>query len=202
MKKLAGWIFAVLALLSPAAIAAPVIGQPAPAFSATDTAGQTVSLDSLKGKTVVLEWSNHQCPFVKKFYGSGTMQQLQQDATKDGVVWVTVISSAPGKQGHVTAAEANELTTSRKAAPTHVVLDESGAIGRLYAAKTTPHMFVIDSQGVLRYQGAIDDKPSTKQEDIADAKNYVTAALADLKAGRPVAESNTKSYGCSVKYGE
>lgn len=202
MKKLAGWLFAVMALISPASHASPVIGQPAPAFSATDTAGQPVSLDSLKGKTVVLEWSNHQCPFVKKFYDSGTMQQLQQAATKDGVVWVTVISSAPGKQGNVTAAEANVLTTSRKAAPTHVVLDENGTIGRLYAAKTTPHMFVIDGQGVLRYQGAIDDKPSTKPEDIAGAKNYVTAALADLKAGRPVAQPNTKSYGCSVKYGE
>lgn len=202
MKKLAGWLFAVIALLSPAANAAPIIGQPAPAFSVTDTAGQSVSLDSLKGKTVVLEWSNHECPFVKKFYGSGTMQQLQQDATKDGVVWVTVISSAPGKQGHVTPAEANELTTSRKASPTHVVLDETGSIGRLYAAKTTPHMFVIDSAGVLRYQGAIDDKPSTKPEDIAGAKNFVTAALADLKAGRPVTQANTKPYGCSVKYGE
>jgi peroxiredoxin len=202
MKKTLGLLFTCVLWLAAPAQAAPIIGQPAPAFTATDTKGQPVSLASLKGKTVVLEWSNHECPFVKKFYGAGKMQELQRQAAVDGVVWVTVISSAPGKQGNVSAKDADELTTSRQAAPAHVILDESGNIGRLYAAKTTPHMFVIDGQGVLRYQGGIDDKPSTKPEDIASANNYVTAALADLKAGRAVAQANTKPYGCSVKYGE
>src|SRR5262249_26228958 len=150
---------AAVALLSSAALAEPTIGQPAPAFTAVDSNGKSHSLSEFKGRTVVLEWTNDGCPYVGKHYNSGNMQKLQQEATGAGVVWLSVISSAPGKQGYVTGAEANTLTTSRNAHPTAVLLDPTGAIGRDYEAQTTPHMFVIDKTGVLRYMGAIDDKP-------------------------------------------
>jgi peroxiredoxin len=199
MKALLLMTLALLPL-STAAMAAPEIGKPAPEFMANDTNGKHVMLSELKGKTVVLEWTNHECPFVVKHYGSGNMQALQAEATKDGVVWVSIVSSAKDKEGNVTAEAANKLIADQKAVPSHKILDESGEIGKLYAAKTTPHMFVIDKNGVLVYQGAIDDKSGFDQEEVKTAKNYVRAALADLKAEKPVEVSSTKPYGCGVKY--
>ena len=179
--------------------AAPVIGQPAPNFSAPDADGKTRSLSQHRGKTVVLEWTNHDCPYVKKHY-SGNMQALQRDATRDGVVWLSVVSSAPGQQGYITGAQAKQLTASRNAAPTAVLLDPSGAVGRLYGAKTTPHMFVVNPQGRLVYAGGIDDVASNKVEDLQRAKPLVRLALADVKAGRKVAIPASRPYGCAVKY--
>jgi peroxiredoxin len=195
-----------LALLSGAlvltapAVAAPEIGKPAPDFTATDSNGKTVKLSDQHGKIVVLEWTNHDCPFVKKHYGSGNMQALQKEASQQGIVWWSVISSAPGKQGHVTPQEANELTSSRKAAPSAVLLDPEGSVGRLYSARTTPHMYIIDTQGRLVYRGAIDDKPSTNPADVATANNYVRTALQAVQQGQSVEPAVTQPYGCSVKY--
>ena len=201
MRLLVSFVCSLATLLyAITAQAAVAVGSPAPEFSATTTQGEPLSLSSLKGKTVVLEWTNHQCPFVRKYYDKGHMQQLQKDATAAGVVWVSINSSAAGKEGHIDAARANELTKERGAAPSHVVLDEKGDIGRLYGAKTTPHMFVIDPKGSLVYMGAIDSKPSANTDDIAAATNYVTAALAALKSGKAVEPSSTQPYGCSVKY--
>ncbi|MGE0700138.1 MAG: thioredoxin family protein [Hyphomicrobiaceae bacterium] len=177
-------------------------GKPAPDFTATDTTGKPVSLAALKGKTVVLEWTNDGCPYVGKHYGSGTMQKLQTDATSKGVVWLTVISSAPGTQGYVKGLEADKLTADRKAAPTAVLLDPKGDLGRLYGASTTPHMFVIDGAGMLRYMGAIDDKPSSSKSSLQGARPYVREALDALAAGQPVKLASTRPYGCSVKYAE
>lgn len=190
-----------LAVFASSALAAPQIGESAPDFTGTDSQGQTVQLSSLRGKTVILEWTNHECPYVKKHY-NGNMQSLQKAATADGAVWLTIISSAPGKQGHVSGEEADALSTSRQATPSHVILDENGAIGRLYDAKTTPHLFVINTEGVLVYAGGIDDKPTSKVEDIAKATNFVRAALADLKLGRDVVTPISRPYGCSIKYAE
>ncbi|MDX2157395.1 MAG: thioredoxin family protein [Hyphomicrobiaceae bacterium] len=175
-------------------------GKPAPDFTATDSAGKPITLSALKGKTVVLEWTNHECPYVAKHYGTGTMQQLQKDATAKGIVWLTVISSAPGSQGYVQGLEADKLTTDRKAAPTAVLLDAAGKVGRLYGATTTPHMFVVDASGTIAYMGGIDDKPSTSPETIKGARPYVREALDALAAGTPVKTASTRPYGCSVKY--
>lgn len=177
------------------------VGAAAPAFTATDSNGKTHNLGDFKGKTVVLEWTNDQCPFVRKHYGSNNMQKLQQEATDKGVVWLSVISSAPGQQGHINGPQANELTKSRNASPTAVLLDPDGEIGRLFAARTTPHMFVIDAQGVLQYAGAIDDKPTSNPADVATANNYVRSALDSVLAGQPVQVATSQPYGCSVKYG-
>jgi peroxiredoxin len=193
---------ALLASTATPAVAAPTVGQPAPAFSAKDTHGKTRSLAEFRGKRVVLEWHNQGCPFVVKHYESGNMQKLQQKLTADGVVWLTIISSAPGKQGHVTAADADAYVAEQKAAPTAVLLDEDGNVGKAYGAKTTPHMFVVDEKGVLVYAGAIDDKPTTDKADVDAAKNHVLAAYDDLKAGKPVGLASTAPYGCSVKYGD
>jgi len=195
----------ILAGLLTAALAAPVqaapeVGKPAPAFSGPDTKGRTWSLSDMKGTPVILEWTNHDCPYVRKHYGSGNMQALQREAADAGYVWLSVISSAPGKQGHVTAAEADELTASRDAAPTAVLLDEGGDIGRAYGAKTTPHMFVIDADGILVYMGGIDDRPTTDPGDIEGADNYVRMAMSDMAAGRSVGTPVSRPYGCSVKY--
>lgn len=176
------------------------IGKPAPAFSAVDSIGQTVTLQEFAGKIVVLEWTNHDCPFVKKYYNGGAMQTLQADATAKGVVWLTIISSAKGEQGYVSGEEANALSQNRRAVPTHVLLDPEGKVGRAYGAKTTPHMFVIDQKGVLVYAGAIDDQPNTTG-DPQTARIYVREVLAALEAGKPVEVSSTPPYGCSVKYG-
>jgi peroxiredoxin len=193
-------LLAASALAAPAA-AAPVVGQPAPAFTAVDAAGKARSLSEFKGKTVVLEWTNEGCPYVRKHYDSRNMQSLQSAATKDGVAWLTIVSSAPGMQGYLTAATAKAWKAREKAAPTDVLLDPKGVVGRAYEAKTTPHMYVIDKTGKLVYMGGIDDRPSSDPDSLKGAKNYVVAALADVKAGRPVAQATTRPYGCSVKYG-
>ena len=170
-------------------------------MTVTDSNGVEHNLADFAGKNVVLEWTNHGCPYVKKHYNTDNMQALQKQAAADDVVWLSVVSSAPGKQGYVSGEEANELTTSRGAAPTAVVLDETGVAGKTFAAKTTPHMYVIDGEGTLVYQGAIDDNPSSNPATVEGAKNYVTQALAEVAAGQPVSEATTKPYGCSVKYG-
>ena len=176
------------------------VGQPAPDFTGQGSDGKTYHLSDLKGRFVVLEWHNQGCPFVRKHYDSGNMQRLQEQWTVKGVVWLTVISSAPGKQGYVTASEENGYLKRMKAYPTAAILDPDGTIGHLYGAKTTPHMFVIDRAGTLIYAGAIDDRPSTDPEDVKGADNYVTDALVSAMANRPVRISNTNSYGCSIKY--
>ena len=176
------------------------IGRPAPDFTGQDADGRSVKLSDLKGQTVVLEWSNHDCPYVVKHYSSGTMQAVQKDAMRDGVVWLTIISSAPGEEGNVTAAQANQLTRSRNAAPSNVVLDPEGRIARQYEARTTPHMFIVDKAGLLQYMGGIDDKPTASTRDLAGARPYVRLALAALAKGEKVAEAITRPYGCSVKY--
>jgi peroxiredoxin len=176
------------------------VNAPAPEFSATDSNGKTQTLGAYKGKIVVLEWTNNGCPFVGKHYGSGNMQSLQKKYTGQGVVWLTVVSSAPGTQGYVNAEEANRDTKTRGAAPSAVLLDPKGALGHLYGAQATPHMYVIDTEGRLVYMGAIDDIPSADPSDIAHAKNYVVAAIDAIKAGQRVGVPATKAYGCSVKY--
>lgn len=198
--RLRSLLVLVLALVPATATAAPRIGAPAPAFSLTGSDGKTWSLAAQKGKYVVLEWSNHDCPFVQKHYKSGNMQALQKELTGQGAIWLTVISSAPGKQGHVDAATANHLTSARGAAPTAVLLDPSGEAGRAYDARTTPHMFVIDPRGMLIYMGGIDSIPSSDVDDIAGATPYVKVAFAEARAGKPVTNASTRPYGCSVKY--
>jgi len=193
---------ACLLLLTPAldAHAAAIVGEPAPALEARDADGKTVRLDAYKGKYVVLEWVNRQCPFVRKHYGSGNMQSLQKKYTEKGVVWLSVCSSAPGKQGYVQGPEAKEWMAEEKAAPTDFLLDPKGKVGKAYGAKTTPHIFVIDPKGKVVYNGAIDDKPSTDREDIETARNYLSAALDASMAGKKVEVAATQPYGCSVKY--
>ncbi len=149
---------------------------------------------------MILEWTNHDCPYVRKHYNSGNMQQQQQAATEQGAVWLSIISSAPGKQGHVTPAQADALTVQRNAAPSAVIIDEKGAIGRLYGAKTTPHMYIIDADGKLVYMGGIDSIASSNPADIEKATQYVPAALAQVVNGEPVMPGVTRPYGCSVKY--
>lgn len=175
-------------------------GEPAPAFTLTDINGQTHSLSDYKGKTVVLEWVNPECPFVRKHYESGNMPALQKEAEADGVVWISINSAAPGKQGDFAPAEVKSWMGRVGAAPTVYARDPKGELGHLYGAKTTPHMFVITPAGELVYDGAIDSIRSADKSDIAKAQNYVKTALADVKAGQPVAKANTQPYGCSVKY--
>ena len=177
-----------------------VVGSPAPDFSVMDTGGDVRSLAALHGTYVVLEWFNPDCPFVRKHYDSGNMQRLQWHYTSQGVVWLTVDSSAPGKQGHLSADEADAIREQKYLGATAILLDPEGTLGRLYGAKTTPHMFVISPEGVLLYAGAIDDRPSTDPKDLAGATNYVEEALDHAMAGTPVPVQETKSYGCSVKY--
>ncbi|KQT80621.1 thioredoxin family protein [Methylobacterium sp. Leaf466] len=191
---------ALLTLPFAAKAAGPQIGKSAPVFTATDADGKAVRLSDYAGKTVVLEWTNHDCPFVKKMYGGQAMQALQKKWTEAGVVWLTVISSAPGEQGAVEGQEANRLTQERGAAPTAVVLDTTGTVGKAYDARTTPQMVVITGDGTLVYNGAIDDKPTANLDDLKTAKNYVDAALTEVAAGKPVSVKTSKPYGCSVKY--
>jgi peroxiredoxin len=190
----------VMAFTPSHANAAPVVGEPAPNFTAVDTNGVEHSLSDFKGKNVVLEWSNHECPFVVKHYEPGNMQKLQKEATENGTIWLTIVSSAEGKQGSTTAAEANKIMEEVGAMSTARFLDPTGEIGKLYEAKTTPHMFVIDKEGTLAYAGAIDSDSSFSQESIKGATNYVTDALAALEAGEEIKVTSTKPYGCSVKY--
>ena len=182
------------------AAANAVVGSPAPNFSAKDIEGKTQTLDALRGRVVVLEWVNPECPFVRKHYGSGNMQHLQQKWTTQGVVWLSVNSSAAGKQGHLTPTTAKEFLAAQRAAPTQMLLDPDGVVGRLYGAKTTPHVFIIDQRGMLVYAGAIDDTPSTNPADIEGATNYVERALGEVMAKKAVSISETRSYGCAVKY--
>ncbi|HKP97156.1 MAG TPA: thioredoxin family protein, partial [Fibrobacteria bacterium] len=183
-----------------AAATAPRPGALAPDFSLPDAAGKSHSLSEYRGKWVVLEWVNYDCPFVKKHYGSGNMQALQKASREKGAVWLSINSSAPGKQGHFEGRELAKRMADLKAQPDAYLLDPDGKVGRAYQAKTTPSMFVIDPDGKVIYAGAIDDKPSTDQEDIAGARNYVQAALDAGLAGKPVATASTTSYGCGVKY--
>ena len=192
---------AFAASLAGPATAAPLLGQPAPAFKATDASGKTRSLAEFRGKTVVLEWTNSGCPYVQKHYNAGAMQKLQSQATRDGVVWLTVVSSAPGMQGFLTPAAAKAWKSNLGAGAADVLLDPKGAVGRAYDARTTPHMYIVDKAGALVYMGGIDDQPSADPESLKGARNFVTAALADIKAGRVVAQAATRPYGCSVKYG-
>ena len=185
-----------------AAHAAAEIGQPAPAFTAQGADGKSVSLASFKGKTVVLEWTNHECPFVVKHYESGNIPQLQKEFTAKGVVWLQVISSAPDKQGHVDGPSAIKINGFRNATPSGVVLDPDGKIGKTYGAQTTPQLFIVDPAGQLVYKGGIDSIPSASKNDIAKADNYVKLAFADLAGGRKVAHASTKPYGCSIKYAD
>ncbi len=206
MKKLSRqwvWHCAVVSLLLLAtslSSAAVRTGKAAPDFTLPGSDGESYTLSDYQGKKVILEWTNHGCPYVQKHYDSGNMQALQQEMTEQGIVWLSVISSRPNSQGYVEAEEANELTVSRKANPSAILLDPEGDVGRLYGAKTTPHMYIINEQGELVYQGAIDDKPSARPSSLKGAKNYVRAALADVSSGRPVKMAETTPYGCSVKY--
>lgn len=191
------------AMIAFSANAAPITGEAAPGFNNAVTAsGDTISLSDFAGQTVVMEWTNHDCPFVKKHYAEpvSNMQTLQSDATADGTVWIQVISSAPGKQGYLEADAAAAKNAERGAAPSYIILDPSGDIGRAYDAKTTPHMYVIKGDGELAYEGAIDSIRSARVSDIADATNYVTAALTSVAAGSALEVTNSKPYGCSVKY--
>ena len=194
------------ALLLAAGVTAPAwakvaVGEPAPDFSLTDSNGKTQTLSQYKGKIVVLEWNNPECPFVGKHYGGGNMQKQQADATAAGVVWLTINSGAEGKQGDLDGAGANAYIAKVGARQTAYLLDPAGSAGHAYGAKTTPHMFVIDQQGVLRYMGGIDSIASTDKDDLAKAKQYVPQVLAELKAGKAVSVTTSQPYGCSVKYG-
>ena len=191
---------AMLALSAPAFAMGYTTGDAVADMQVTDSNGVVHNLNDFAGKTVVLEWTNDGCPYVKKHYNTDNMQTLQKEAAADDVVWLSVISSAPGKQGHVDGAGANALTAERGAAPTAVILDEAGEAGRTFAAKTTPHMYIIDADQTLVYQGAIDDNPSSNPATVETATNYVRKALMEVKAGQPVTDATTQPYGCSVKY--
>jgi len=189
---------AILFSLAPAQAAR--VGEKAPDFTATDSNGKVHRLLDYAGKFVVLEWHNNGCPYTRKHYDSGNMEKLQREWTERGVIWLTVISSSPGKQGYVTAEQENEYLKKMNAAPTAALLDPAGQLGRLYGAKTTPHMFIVDREGTLIYNGAIDDRPTSDTADIPGARNYVSLALEEAMAGKPVSEATTRPYGCSVKY--
>ncbi len=174
----------------------------APNFKLTNSYGEVISLDSFKGKKVILEWTNHGCPFVAKHYKTGNMQETQNFAIEEKTVWLTIISSAPGTQGYVTPEEANMLTSTRNASPSHVLLDTNGSVGRMFEAKTTPHMYILDEKGFMRYQGAIDDAGGRgfMFKDLLKAKNYVKEAINELKDGNTLSNPITQPYGCSIKY--
>lgn len=193
---LVGLLFSVSSAVS----AQIKVDAPAPDFTLTNSNGDTVSLSDYKGKHVVLEWTNHQCPYVVKHYDSDNMQTLQRKYTEKDVVWLSIISSAEGKQGYVSKDKANELTETRNAKPSHVLFDTSGEVGKMYAAKTTPHMYIIDPQGELKYAGGIDSIKSANQADIPKAINYVDVGLNALLAGGDVENKLTPPYGCSIKY--
>ncbi len=198
-------VFAALAFasVSTAALAEATytVGSAIPAtLAVTDQTGKAHTFGDFRGKNVVLEWTNYQCPFVRKFYDAGAMQAQQAAAVKDGTVWLSVISSAAGKQGHLQPAEAAAAVAKQGFKGTAVILDDQGSLGKAFGATATPHMFVINSSGTLVYGGAIDSIPSFNKDDIAGATNYVQAALTELAANKPVATPTTKAYGCSVKY--
>lgn len=204
MKRSTLYSILVVAVLctAPLLLVAAKVGQSAPDFTATASSSKTFRLSDYRGKYVVLEWHNNGCPYVGKHYKSGNMQRLQKEWTGRNVVWFTIISSAPGKQGYVTASEENQYMAKMQATPTAALLDPTGQIGHLYDAKTSPQMVVINPQGIVIYDGAIDDKPTTDLSDIAGATNYVNLALEQAMAGKPVETPATRPYGCSVKYSD
>ena len=187
---------------APAWAATAVVGQPAPAFSVTDASGKAVSLADFKGKTVVLEWVNPGCPYVRKHYDSANMQSTQKGAADKGVVWLAVNSTHVGASDYKKPADMAAWMQQQKAAASHTLMDSDGKIGRAYGARTTPHMYVVDAKGTLAYAGGIDDKATANPADVKTAKNYVNAALGDVLAGKPVAQATTRPYGCSVKYSD
>lgn len=189
-------------LITNTGFANPEIGQPAPSFTAVDSYGVTHSLSDFRGSTVVLEWTNHDCPFVVKHYATNNMQTLQQEMREAGAIWLTIISSAPDTQGHVSPAQANELTVQRGASPTAVLIDEDGTVGRAYAARVTPHMYVIDSAGLLQYAGGIDSIPTANHADVARAEPWFAQAARAVMAGQAVERPITRPYGCTIKYSD
>ncbi len=193
-------ILASLATTTLLALDSPPVGSAAPDFSLTDAKGQTHSLSQYKGKYVVLEWFNPECPFVKKHYGSGNMQKLQEEYTRKGVVWLTIDSNAPGSEGNMTPEQAEKVAAAWKTHQTALLLDPEGKAGRAYGAKNTPNMVVISPEGKIAYEGAIDSKATPNPSDIPNSTNYVKVALDESLAGKPVTTANTKPYGCSVKY--
>lgn len=202
MKPLTFILVLLLLALGTTAVIAAKVGEAAPDFSVADSNGKMHKLSDYRGKVVVLEWHNQGCPYVKKHYGSGNMQKLQKEWTSKGIVWLTIISSAPGKQGYVSAQDENAYLKQSGSSPTAALLDPSGEVGKLYLAKTTPHMFVIDPKGIVVYNGAIDDKPTADPNDLNGATNYVTAALTEVTSGKAVSTPATKPYGCTVKYAD
>ncbi len=194
--------FTIIAACAEADGAAQVVGKPAPNFKLADASGKPVSLSDFRGKNVVLEWHNPGCPFVRKHYGSGNMQKAQAAAAKDGVFWLTNNSGAPGKQGHMSGAEAKALLAKEGARPAAYLLDPRGVVGKTYEAKTTPLMYVVNKVGTLVYAGGIDDKPTADPADIDGARNHVMAALSELKAGKAVSVTTSRPYGCAVKYSD
>ena len=199
MKYLLSLLFLFFFNISSASVSTDLS---APSFELVDSYGENISLTNFKGNTVVLEWTNHDCPYVAKHYATGNMQNTQNQAKKEGVGWLTIISSAPGTQGYVLPDKANELTSTRNAEPNHVLFDPEGGVGKMYGAKTTPHMYVIDKKGVLRYQGAIDDAggQSFWTKNLLEADNYVKKALSEMQNGQEGSTKGSKPYGCSVKY--
>ncbi len=193
-------ILASLATTTLLALDSPPVGSAAPDFSLTDGKGQTHSLSQYKGKYVVLEWFNPECPFVKKHYGSGNMQKLQEEYTGKGVVWLTIDSNAPGSEGNMTPEQAEKVTTAWKTHQTALLLDPKGKAGRAYGAKNTPNMVVISPEGKIAYEGAIDSKATPNPADIPSSTNYVKVALDESLAGKPVTTANTRPYGCGIKY--
>jgi hypothetical protein len=193
---------ALLAVDRAAAVGAAAVkpGAPAPAFTAPDISGRMVNLGQYAGQIVILEWTNDGCPFVQKHYDSANMQTLQRRYTREGNIWLTIASSAPGEEGYVTPSAAQADLARWQAAPTDYLLDPDGVVGHLYDARATPHMVVIDRSGKVAYMGAIDDTPSTRLADVKTAKNYLVAALDEIAAGKPVTVTSTRAYGCSIKY--
>ena len=196
------FLFFLLSFYFEYSLAAVQVNQTAPNFILTDSWGKEINLSSFKDRVVILEWTNHECPFVKKHYSTRNMQGTQEVANEERVVWFSIISSAPGTQGHVSAKDANVLTVKRGASPSNVLLDPEGDVGRMYGAKTTPHMYIIDQTGILKYQGAIDDAGGRgfASKDLAKAKNFIKKALEEMKTDVPISSSTTKPYGCSIKY--
>ena len=200
MNRLLAASLIIASMASQSAFAAAVPGSAAPDFVLPDITGKAQKLSDYRGKYVVVEWFNQGCPFVQKHYESGNMQGLQQKYTSKGVVWLSVNSSAAGKQGNYSPAEWKKLSAERNALASAILLDADGATGKAYGAKTTPHMYIIDQKGILQYAGAIDSTPSKDADDIKTSQNYVSSALDELLSGKPVKTKSTKAYGCSVKY--
>ena len=200
MKKWMVISLAVLGLGISRVQAAPTLNEAAPDFTLQDSQGKAVTLSGFQGKYVVLEWYNKDCPFVRKHYESNNMQSLQEKYAGKGVIWLSINSSAPGKEGHMNAADAEAARIAEKSKATAVLLDPDGKVGKLYAAKTTPHMFVINPVGKLIYMGAIDNRPTVDAADIPGSKNYVSRALDQAMSGKALSDASTKPYGCSVKY--